>query len=263
MRFRFLGGSDAPDWILAEVSILAKMVHHIAPTRVTPHCPPCGPRRPCSQRCSLPFPVLAVQSSVRMKLICRQVLQQLTGKGVAVRSHIAPPLSPPTRAAQPSTPHTAVTNCAPPPPPPCPSPLLCVCAQYDKVAKLTSSSRVQLDVGDVKALIATLHFIFASAAKHNVNSHTLLMELEQLGLPKGPLTALPPPLTPLPHPTKAVLRYPSLTHCHVPPAPLSPALLPRCPLLLQTSAQPSCASTATAKMSCARTSSLEPSPVGS
>ena len=26
MRFRFLGGSDAPDWILAEVSILAKMV---------------------------------------------------------------------------------------------------------------------------------------------------------------------------------------------------------------------------------------------
>ena len=79
------------------------------------------------------------QSSVRMKLICRQVLQQLTGKGVA----------------------------------------------YDKVAKLTSSARIQLDVGDLKALIATLHFIFASAAKYAVVPHVLLMELEQLGLPKG------------------------------------------------------------------------------
>lgn len=26
MRFRFLGGADAPDWMLAEMAILAKMV---------------------------------------------------------------------------------------------------------------------------------------------------------------------------------------------------------------------------------------------
>ena len=159
MRFRFLGGSDAPDWILAEVSILAKMVHtshsaeHLPPS--TPPTPPPSPPPPLGH-------LLSLQSSVRMKLICRQVLQQLTGKGVA----------------------------------------------YDKVAKLTSSTRVQLEVGDVKALIATLHFIFASAAKHDVNGQTLLMELEQLGLPKGtrryrsPSSPPPPPLCPATPPSR-------------------------------------------------------------
>jgi len=46
MKFRFCGDLDAPDWILAEVSVLSKM------------------------------------SSVRMTLICRQVLQQLLGEGI-------------------------------------------------------------------------------------------------------------------------------------------------------------------------------------
>jgi len=45
MKFRFCGELDAPDWILAEVSTLSKM------------------------------------SSVRLKLICRQVLNQLLGRG--------------------------------------------------------------------------------------------------------------------------------------------------------------------------------------
>lgn len=46
MKFRFCGDQDAPDWILAEVSVLSKM------------------------------------SSVRMKLICRQVLNHLLGVGI-------------------------------------------------------------------------------------------------------------------------------------------------------------------------------------
>jgi hypothetical protein len=48
MKFRFCGEQDAPDWILAEVSVLSKM------------------------------------SSVRMKLICRQIINQLLGIGINV-----------------------------------------------------------------------------------------------------------------------------------------------------------------------------------
>ena len=108
MRFRFLGGSDAPDWLLAEVSVLSKM------------------------------------SSVRMKLIARQIVNQLSGKGVA----------------------------------------------YDKITKLTASTRIQLEPSDIKALIAALHFIYASAVRWAVEGVVLLMELEQLGLPKDVCTAM-------------------------------------------------------------------------
>ena len=108
MRFRFLGGSDAPDWLLAEVGILSKM------------------------------------SSVRMKLIARQIINQLSGKGVA----------------------------------------------YDKITKLTSSTRIQLDPSDIKALIAALHFVYGSAVRWGVEGVVLLMELEQLGLPKDVCTAM-------------------------------------------------------------------------
>ena len=108
MRFRFLGGSDAPDWLLAEVSVLSKM------------------------------------SSVRMKLIARQIINQLSGHGVA----------------------------------------------YDKITKLTSSSRIQLEPSDIKALIAALHYVYASAVRWSVEASVLLMELEQLGLPKDVCTAM-------------------------------------------------------------------------
>jgi len=102
MKFRFCGDLDAPDWLLGEVSVLSKM------------------------------------SSIRMLLICRQVVDQLLGKGV----------------------------------------------NYVKIQKLTTSKRIQLDEGDIKAIIAALHFIFRSSAKYNVDENILLDELQQLGLPR-------------------------------------------------------------------------------
>lgn len=41
------------------------------------------------------------------------------------------------------------------------------------------------EIGDIKASVAMLSFIFSSAAKHNVDSESLSSELQQLGLPKG------------------------------------------------------------------------------
>lgn len=103
MRFRFLGDLDAPDWILAEVAILSKM------------------------------------SSVRMKLLCRQIISQVLGR----------------------TP------------------------QHDKITKLTTSTRIQLDDRDIKALLAALFFIFNNAGKNDVDPDILNRELQQLGLPVG------------------------------------------------------------------------------
>jgi hypothetical protein len=68
-RFRFCGDLDAPDWILAEVSILSKMVR-VARNRRPP--PPVADES-------------RAQSSVRMTLLCRQVMQQLLGNGINVR----------------------------------------------------------------------------------------------------------------------------------------------------------------------------------
>ncbi|KAL8196913.1 UNVERIFIED_CONTAM: COMM domain-containing protein 4 [Gekko kuhli] len=106
MRFRFCGDLDCPDWVLAEISTLAKI------------------------------------SSVKLKLICAQVLKDLLGEGI----------------------------------------------DYEKILKLTSDAK--FESGDVKATIAVLNFILASAAKHNVDSESLSSELQQLGLPKEHATGL-------------------------------------------------------------------------
>ncbi|CAL1531444.1 unnamed protein product [Lymnaea stagnalis] len=59
---------------------------------------------------------------------------------------------------------------------------------YDKVQKLTSDAK--FEIGDIKASVAALSFILASAAKYDVDSDTLANELQQLGLPKEHTTSL-------------------------------------------------------------------------
>jgi len=105
MKFRFCGGLDSPDWILQEVAILSKM------------------------------------SSVRMRLVVRQILQQLLGRGI----------------------------------------------DYEKIAKLTTSKRMNFTQSDVKAMIAALDFVLRNAAKYNVDEEVFSTELQQLGLPTGNL----------------------------------------------------------------------------
>ncbi|XP_058622785.1 COMM domain-containing protein 4 isoform X1 [Onychostoma macrolepis] len=105
-RFRFCGDLDCPDWVLAEISTLARI------------------------------------SSVKMKLLCVQVIKDLLDEGI----------------------------------------------DYDKVSKLTSDAK--FESGDIKASIAVLSFILASAAKHDVDSESLSSELQQLGLPKEHTTGL-------------------------------------------------------------------------
>ena len=58
-KFRFCGDLDAPDWILAEITVLSKMVR-------------------VDSCCSLL--TMASQSSVRMKLLARQILSYLLGR---------------------------------------------------------------------------------------------------------------------------------------------------------------------------------------
>lgn len=101
MKFRFCGGQDAPDWILAEVSVLSKM------------------------------------SSVRVKLISRQILIQLSGRRL----------------------------------------------DYEKISKLTKNDKLSLTDGDIKAIMAALHFLLKNSAKYEVDEDILLQELPQLGLP--------------------------------------------------------------------------------
>lgn len=108
MRFRFCGGLDAPDWLLAEVSVLSKM------------------------------------SAVRVTLICRQVMGHILGAGL----------------------------------------------DHDKIGRLTQTPRLSFQPGDVKAMIAALHFVFASAGKYDVDRAALLGELMQLGLPQDISTAV-------------------------------------------------------------------------
>lgn len=79
-----------------------------------------------------------------MKLICRQILNDLTGVGLSM----------------------------------------------EKIEQLTSSARIQLSYNDQQALIATLHLIFSSAAKHSVEPSVLSAEIEQLGLPKDVCNAI-------------------------------------------------------------------------
>ncbi|XP_053383575.1 COMM domain-containing protein 4-like isoform X1 [Mercenaria mercenaria] len=106
MRFRFCGDLDCPDWVLAEISTLSKI------------------------------------TSVKMKLLCVQIIKDMLGQGI----------------------------------------------DYDRVYKITSDAK--FEEGDVKASIAALHFIIASAAKYNVDGDSLSNELQQLGLPKEHTTSL-------------------------------------------------------------------------
>ncbi|XP_045442630.1 COMM domain-containing protein 4 isoform X2 [Pipistrellus kuhlii] len=119
MRFRFCGDLDCPDWVLAEISTLAKI------------------------------------SSVKLRLLCGQVLQELLGLGMDVSAWSSP----------------------------CPTTLrVHKPREYEKVQKLTADARFEL--GDVKATVAVLSFILSSAAKHSVDGESLSSELQQLGLPK-------------------------------------------------------------------------------
>ncbi|XP_047593188.1 COMM domain-containing protein 4 isoform X1 [Lutra lutra] len=54
MRFRFCGDLDCPDWVLAEISTLAKIVECTGSSR----------------------------SSVKLRLLCSQVLKELLGQGI-------------------------------------------------------------------------------------------------------------------------------------------------------------------------------------
>lgn len=53
---------------------------------------------------------------------------------------------------------------------------------YEKTLKLTADAK--FESSDVKATVAVLSFILASAAKHSVDGESLSSELQQLGLPK-------------------------------------------------------------------------------
>ncbi|NXC19602.1 COMD4 protein, partial [Corythaeola cristata] len=69
-RFRFCGDLDCPDWVLAEISTLAKIVK----------CPrPSGPPPAAGSALTV---LLPPQSSVKLKLICAQVLRDLLGEAI-------------------------------------------------------------------------------------------------------------------------------------------------------------------------------------
>lgn len=68
---------------------------------------------------------------------------------------------------------------------------LAACLQYEKLSKLTQSSRIQFDTDELKAMVAALHFIFLNAAKYDVDATSVLLsELQQLGLPRDICTAI-------------------------------------------------------------------------
>ncbi|NWV56433.1 COMD4 protein, partial [Daphoenositta chrysoptera] len=69
-RFRFCGDLDCPDWVLAEISTLAKIVK----------CP--RPPRPPARSGPAAHPPSPPQSSVKLKLICAQVLRDLLGEAI-------------------------------------------------------------------------------------------------------------------------------------------------------------------------------------
>eukprot|EP01083_Nonionella_stella_P140812 432626_1 len=55
---------------------------------------------------------------------------------------------------------------------------------FDKIQTLTSGKHLNFSLSDVKAMVAALRFILATAAKFNVDPNDFLQELQQLGLPK-------------------------------------------------------------------------------
>ncbi|XP_073442950.1 COMM domain-containing protein 4 isoform X2 [Dendrobates tinctorius] len=119
MRFRFCGDLDCPDWVLAEISILAKI------------------------------------SSVKLKLICAQVLKEQLGEAIDYEKILK----------------------------------LTSDARFGRGDILLGDSwkvprnRIT-ESGDIKATVAVLCFILSSAAKHNVSGDNLSSELQQLGLPR-------------------------------------------------------------------------------
>ncbi|XP_030432933.1 COMM domain-containing protein 4-like [Gopherus evgoodei] len=138
MRFRFCGDLDCPDWVLAEISTLAKI------------------------------------SSVKLKLICGQVLKDLQGEGIDAMNCKGQATS---RAVGSYVNFTGLSKL-----PPCREE---PCCQAESQRFLLSP-----ESGDVKATIAVLSFILSSAAKHSVDSDSLSSELQQLGLPKEHATGL-------------------------------------------------------------------------
>ena len=50
---------------------------------------------------------------------------------------------------------------------------------------LLSTYRSLVDASDVKAMVAALTFIIRNTVKYNLESETLVTELQQLGMPKG------------------------------------------------------------------------------
>jgi COMMD2-7/10, HN domain/COMM domain len=62
------------------------------------------------------------------------------------------------------------------------------------VARLTSTDE-GADWKAVKGIVAAFAFIFTNAAKHNAESETLIMELQQLGMPKEHSDRLAKPYT--------------------------------------------------------------------
>eukprot|EP00467_Chlorarachnion_reptans_P021090 CAMPEP_0114523530 /NCGR_PEP_ID=MMETSP0109-20121206/21340_1 /TAXON_ID=29199 /ORGANISM="Chlorarachnion reptans, Strain CCCM449" /LENGTH=152 /DNA_ID=CAMNT_0001704851 /DNA_START=162 /DNA_END=620 /DNA_ORIENTATION=- len=60
----------------------------------------------------------------------------------------------------------------------------------EKMAKLTTSKRLDFSRSDQKAIIAGLEFILDNAAKHDVDANVLQEELMQLGLPQDTSLAI-------------------------------------------------------------------------
>ncbi|KAL1496471.1 hypothetical protein AB1Y20_016425 [Prymnesium parvum] len=59
---------------------------------------------------------------------------------------------------------------------------------FEKLSKLLGDAK--LDAAETKAVVAALHFIVTSAARHDVDSVVLGEELQQLGLPREHTDAL-------------------------------------------------------------------------
>ena len=66
--------------------------------------------------------------------------------------------------------------------------LLGVAIDYEKIHKFTSDAKYTDE--DVKAAVAVTQLILTNAVKYNVESETLLHELQQLGLPKELATSV-------------------------------------------------------------------------
>jgi hypothetical protein len=55
---------------------------------------------------------------------------------------------------------------------------------YDEVAKVIEASPLEGGHSDTKGAVSALHFALSNSAKYDVEDTTLLLEIQQLGLPK-------------------------------------------------------------------------------